>query len=223
MWSTTASREEPDPGGSTTAAPPGAGANQPDDAERQDDGTEPTLARRHVLQDIGGSGGRVYRWGMSSLPRLVITAVVVQKRPVAEVAATYNVHRSWVYKLLARYREEGEAALNPRSRRPKTSPRALEEGTVRAFLSWRTQLITNGHDAGPATIAHHLAQDGITVSEATIWRALHRHGLITPEPKKRPKSSYIRFQAAAGSCPLPPQVAQSAHTRCPSVVTSWLT
>ncbi|WP_152231926.1 helix-turn-helix domain-containing protein, partial [Georgenia ruanii] len=48
---------------------------------------------------------------MSSLPRLVIAAVVTQKRPVAEVAATYNVHRSWVYKLLARYRAEGEAAL----------------------------------------------------------------------------------------------------------------
>src|SRR5690554_3038297 len=134
---------------------------------------------------------------MSSLPRLVITAVLIQKRPVAEVAATYNVHRSWVYKLLARYQEEGEAALEPRSRRPKTSPRALDEATVQAILTWRSQLLSDGHDAGPATIAHHLSQDGVTVSEATIWRTLTRHGLITPEPKKRPKSSYIRFQAAA--------------------------
>lgn len=133
---------------------------------------------------------------MSSLPRLVLTAVVIQKRPVAEVAATYNVHRSWVYKLLARYRAEGETALEARSRRPKTSPRALDEATVRAILTWRTQLTQTGHDAGPGTIAHHLALDGLTVSEATIWRTLHRHGLITPEPKKRPKSSYIRFQAA---------------------------
>nr|WP_230977478.1 integrase core domain-containing protein [Georgenia yuyongxinii] len=65
------------------------------------------------------------------------------------------------------------------------------------ILTWRARLLDAGHDAGPATIAHHLARDGVTVSEAIIWRTLHRHGLITPEPKKRPKSSYIRFQASA--------------------------
>ena len=27
-------------------------------------------------------------------------------------------------------------------------------------------------------------------------RYLARHGLVVPEPRKRPKSSYIRFQAA---------------------------
>lgn len=45
-----------------------------------------------------------------SKARLVITAVVEQHRRVAEVAAAYGVHRGWVYKLLARYRAEGEAA-----------------------------------------------------------------------------------------------------------------
>ncbi|MFH5823151.1 DDE-type integrase/transposase/recombinase [Georgenia sp. AZ-5] len=64
-------------------------------------------------------------------------------------------------------------------------------------MALRAELTDAGHDNGPATIAHHLAQDGLTVSEATTWRTLHRHGLITPEPKKRPKSSYIRFQASA--------------------------
>ena len=58
-----------------------------------------------------------------SKARLVITAVVVEKRPVGEVARSYGVARSWVYALLARYRAEGEAAFEPRSRRPKTSPR----------------------------------------------------------------------------------------------------
>ncbi|WP_345455504.1 DDE-type integrase/transposase/recombinase, partial [Actinoallomurus oryzae] len=33
------------------------------------------------------------------------------------------------------------------------------------------------------------------MSRATISRYLTRHGLITPAPKKRPRSSYIRFQA----------------------------
>jgi transposase InsO family protein len=35
----------------------------------------------------------------------------------------------------------------------------------------------------------------VSVSAATVWRILSRHGHITPEPKKRPKSSYIRFEA----------------------------
>ncbi len=46
-----------------------------------------------------------------SLTRLLITAVVVEKRPVLDVAAHYGVSRSWLYELLARYRLEGEAAF----------------------------------------------------------------------------------------------------------------
>jgi len=60
-----------------------------------------------------------------SKARLVITAVVVKKRPVSEVARSYGMARSWIYALLARYGEEGEAAFEPRSRRPKTSPASL--------------------------------------------------------------------------------------------------
>ena len=59
-----------------------------------------------------------------SKARLVITAITVEKRPVSEVAKSYGVARSWVYTLLGRYRAEGEAAFEPQSRRPGTSPRA---------------------------------------------------------------------------------------------------
>ena len=61
----------------------------------------------------------------TSKARLVITALFVDHQTPAEVAARYGVHRAWVYKLKARYEAEGEAALEPRSRRPKTSPTAL--------------------------------------------------------------------------------------------------
>jgi transposase len=54
-----------------------------------------------------------------SKARLVITAVTVEKRPVSEVARSYSAARSWIYALLARYQAEGEAAFEPRSRRPK--------------------------------------------------------------------------------------------------------
>ncbi|WP_091026718.1 helix-turn-helix domain-containing protein [Nocardioides szechwanensis] len=57
-----------------------------------------------------------------SKARLVITAVETEGLTQAQAARTYNVSPGWVSKLLARYRAEGEAALEPRSRRPKTSP-----------------------------------------------------------------------------------------------------
>jgi transposase len=47
-----------------------------------------------------------------SKARLVITAVVVEGRPVREVSAAYGVARSWIYELLERYRSEGQAASN---------------------------------------------------------------------------------------------------------------
>ena len=52
--------------------------------------------------------------------RLVITAVVVEGRSQGEVARAYGVSQGWVSRLVARYRAEGEAAFEPRSRRPKT-------------------------------------------------------------------------------------------------------
>jgi len=57
-------------------------------------------------------------------------------------------------------------------------------------------LTTAGYDAGPETIAHHLlGQVDKLPSVATVWRILKRNGLITPQPHKRPKSSFIRFEA----------------------------
>lgn len=131
-----------------------------------------------------------------SRARLVITAVTVEHRRPAEVAATYGVSRSWVYELLARHRTEGDAALQPRSRRPHTSPRAIKAEVVEAIVRLRKDLCGDGLDAGPDTIAWHLEhRHGLSVSTSTIARTLTRQQLVQPEPRKRPKSSYIRFAA----------------------------
>src|SRR5215204_3498840 len=135
------------------------------------------------------------RCGVSKA-RLVITAVVVEDRPVAQVAIAYGVSRQWIYKLLARYRAEGEAALEPRSRRPHGSPSALPTGTTELIIRLRRQLAGQGLDAGAQTITWHLAeQHQLRVSAATIWRTLQRAGLITSEPKKKPKAAYVSFAA----------------------------
>ena len=133
----------------------------------------------------------------TSKARLVITALFVDHQTPAEVAARYGVHRAWVYKLKARYEAEGDAALEPRSRRPRTSPTALAPELVDLITRLRNELAEAGLDAGPETIGWHLRHHhGHEVSRATISRTLTRRGLVTPDPRKRPRSSYIRFQAA---------------------------
>lgn len=54
--------------------------------------------------------------------RYLVEAHVLEGRPVSELAAAHGVHRSWIYKLLVRYREGGREALEPRSRAPRSNP-----------------------------------------------------------------------------------------------------
>jgi transposase InsO family protein len=131
-----------------------------------------------------------------SKARVVITAVAQGGMTQAEAAETYKVSKSWVCKLLARYRAEGEAAFEPRSRRPKSSPTAISAEVVEQIVRLRKELTGSGLDGGPHTIAWHLEhRHGVTVSAATISRYLTARGLITPDPKKKPKSAFLTFQA----------------------------
>ena len=128
--------------------------------------------------------------------RLVITAVDTEGRSQGEVARAYGVSQGWVSRLVSRYRDEGEAAFKPRSRRPRTSPAAIPDTAVELIVRLRKELSGQGLDAGPHTIAWHLEHHHrIRVSAATISRYLARAGLVVPEPRKRPRSSYLRFEA----------------------------
>lgn len=126
----------------------------------------------------------------------LVEAHLLEGRSVSELAAAHGVHRSWIYKLLARYRTGGYGALEPRSRAPRRSPHRTLAEVVWAIVVLREQLSAEGHDCGAATIAHHLARQSDQVpSVSTIWRILRREGLVTPQPQKRPRSSLIRFCA----------------------------
>ncbi|WP_182882060.1 IS481 family transposase [Microbispora sp. H10949] len=131
-----------------------------------------------------------------SKARLIITAVDVEGRSQADVTRSYGVSKGWISKLVARYRQQGEDAFEPRSRRPKTSPTAIDAAIVELIVGLRKEVSGQGLHAGPDIIAWHLQHHHqVTVSRATISRYLMRAGLVTPEPNKRPRSSYIRFQA----------------------------
>ncbi len=131
-----------------------------------------------------------------ALGRYVVDAVLLEGRSVGEVAKAHGISRYWLYKLIARFREGGYGALEPRSRRPRSCAHAVAPEIQAAIVRLRGELAAAGHDCGPHTIAHHLRLEvGTAPSVATIWRILARHGLITPQPHKRPRSSFIRFEA----------------------------
>jgi transposase InsO family protein len=116
-------------------------------------------------------------------------------RSVAELAAAHGVHRSWIYKMLARYRVDGDAGLMARSRRPRSSPTQLADAVEDEIVLLRKQLTEAGLDAGAVTIQWHLAQRGAAPSVSSIWRVLKRRGFVTAQPRKRPRCSYTRFVA----------------------------
>jgi transposase InsO family protein len=131
-----------------------------------------------------------------SKARLVITAVVIEGRSQSEVARTYGVSQPWFSRLVARYRAEGEAAFEPQSRRPRRSPSSVPPEVVALVVEIRKDLEQRGLDAGARTIARTLGrQHATSISIATVHRVLVRQGLVTAQPKKQPRSSYIRFES----------------------------
>lgn len=133
----------------------------------------------------------------SSQKNLVIArSVVDQGLTVAQAAAKFGVSRQWVHQLVQRYRSGGVAAVLPQSKAPKSRPHTTTETVRVRIIGLRQALVADGADAGPETIAWHLAREGFQVpSTSTIQRILRAAGLVVAQPKKRPKSSYLRFQA----------------------------
>lgn len=121
---------------------------------------------------------------------------MVEGRSKNEVAREYGVSRRWVITLVQRYLAEGQAGLEPRSGRPLTSPQRTVQELEDEVVALRKDLDRDGHEAGAATIAFHLQQrHGDSPAVSTIWRILSARGFVTPQPHKRPKSSYIRLAA----------------------------
>ena len=131
-----------------------------------------------------------------SKARVVVSKVVSKQMSVSDAAAAYGVSRQHVHRWLARYRDHGFDGLEPRSRRPHSNPRRTASGVAERIVALRRELAGQGLDHGPQTICWHLEQERLPVpSTSTIRRILLAAGLVTTEPRKRPKSSYRRFEA----------------------------
>src|ERR1700730_3448718 len=109
----------------------------------------------------------------------LVTAVLVEGRAVREVARAHGVSKTWLYELLARYRQHGEAGLMPRSRRPQRTPTKVGHRFEDEIGRVLKQLIDSGFYAGAETIRAHLLRNhrrSQVPSVATIWRLLKSRG-----------------------------------------------
>jgi len=132
-----------------------------------------------------------------SKARVAVLKVITKELTVTAAADHFGYSRRHLHRLLARYHQGGLDAVDPQSRRPKSNSAATPDHIREQIIALRLQLTKDGFDAGPVTIAWHLEQAGHhPPSTSTIRRILHTADLITPEPRKRPRSSYRRFEAA---------------------------
>jgi transposase InsO family protein len=132
-----------------------------------------------------------------SRARVAVLKAVSGQLSVTAAAAEYGYSRRHLHRLLSRYREGGLDALEPRSRAPRSNPARTSPEICERVIELRAKLTADGLDAGPVTIAWHLEQEGAKApAPATISRILTRAGLVSPQPRKRPRSSYLRFEMA---------------------------
>lgn len=156
--------------------------------------------------------------------RVIVLSIINGGISVTDAAKRFGVKRQWIYTLLARYREHGEDGLQPRSRRPHSSPTRTSDTLRARILELQNILRDEGLDAGAESIYARLEREtGTPPSVSTIWRVLRAAGAVVPQPQKRPRSSIIRFEAAQ-----PNETWQSDFTHWPladgtdTEIISWL-
>jgi len=132
-----------------------------------------------------------------SKSNVIVLSVVQQGLSATQAAEKFGVSKRWVNILLGRYRSGGLKALEPLSKRPRRNPNKTSTALENRIVKLRLELTETGFDSGPASIAARLSLLGKKPPAiSTIRRILHKHQLIVPQPKKRPRSSYIRFESS---------------------------
>jgi transposase InsO family protein len=128
----------------------------------------------------------------------MFASVQAGKESVTELCARLGISRKSYYKYLARFSSEGLEGLRPRSRRPLRSPTQTPPEMVELIVKARAELAAEGWDNGALSILYRLLREG---EEPPVWRTIHRvlqrQGLVIPQPGKRPRSSYRRFEFPA--------------------------
>jgi transposase InsO family protein len=136
--------------------------------------------------------------GVAAMDVRLMAALASDGLNVSVFCREHGISRETFYAWRRRYRAEGLAGLEVRSRAPRSSPQQISPDVEAAIVVLRKELCELGVDAGAGTIRWHLERRELPApSSATIWRILRRRGFVTPEPRKRPVSSWRRFEAGS--------------------------
>jgi len=114
---------------------------------------------------------------------------------VTTFCTEHGISRKTFYAILARAEEEGQAAaLEPRSRRPHTSPTRIADDIKQQALGVRAALESSGLDHGPISVHDKMqALSMAAPSIAALARIFRQAGVARLEPKKKPRAAYRRF------------------------------
>lgn len=113
---------------------------------------------------------------------------------VSAICRQLGISRQTFYKYRRRFEAEGPPGLVERSRRPAESSSWVSAELEDRIVRLRKELPV---DNGAQTIAYHLERDRRVEqvpSVSTIHRILVRRGMVVPQPEKRPRSSWKRFE-----------------------------
>ncbi|ACU84328.1 integrase family protein [Brachybacterium faecium DSM 4810] len=126
----------------------------------------------------------ISRWPEDA-PRGTVTSFCVE----------HGISRKTFYVLRARLREEGPAAvLEPKSRRPSSSPTRIGEDVKDQAVAVRAALEASGLDHGPISVFDRMGAMGLeSPSVAALARIFRERGVARADPKKKPRSAYRRF------------------------------
>ena len=114
---------------------------------------------------------------------------------VSAFCAEHRVSRSWFYKVRKIAQEQGPVvAAVPSKPIPKRSPNQTPVSVVEIAIRVRKELAEQGWDNGPLSVRARMLEQGLPApSRATLARVFLDRGLVTPEPRKRPRSATKRF------------------------------
>ncbi len=114
---------------------------------------------------------------------------------VTSFCLEHEISRKTFYAIRARVATEGPAAaLEPRSRRPRSNPSRVGDDAKRGALQVRAALEVSGLDHGPISVHDKMRSLGMEApSTASLSRIFRDAGVARLEPRKKPRAAYRRF------------------------------
>lgn len=115
---------------------------------------------------------------------------------VSTFCTEHGISRKSFYELRKRVITDGPAAvLEPRTRRPKSSPSKLSDVIKGQAVAVRGALEASGLDHGPISVYEKMRTMGLdpVPSTASLARIFREAGVARLEPKKKPRSAWRRF------------------------------